>query len=189
MENNPKADDCLYSWQYNVRDEFKSKTTEEIRQHLNATCLPFAVLMTQIRGDFNFGSIVRSLNSFGGSKVFYYGPKRHYDKRSCCGTYNYTDVIYLSTLEQIRELKSEYRFVALENNIERKVIPLPEYTWPNPKSLILLGEESIGLQPDILDMCDDFVEIPSHGSVRSLNASVAASLAMYDYICKRGKSC
>ena len=76
--------------------------------------------------------------------------------------------------------------IALENNIERKTIPINEYTWPNLNSLILIGEESCGLQSEILDMCDDLIEIPTRGSVRSLNASVAGSLAIYDYVCKRG---
>jgi tRNA G18 (ribose-2'-O)-methylase SpoU len=182
----PENDECFYSWQFNVRKQFKNKTTEEIKQVLKENAFPFSVLMTQLRGDYNFGSVIRTANNFGASKVFYYGPKRHYDKRSAVGVFNYTDVIYLSTIEQIKELKSEYRFVALENNIERKSISIKDYRWPSSNTLILLGEESQGLPSEILDMADDLIEIPSYGSVPSLNASVAASIAIYDYICKRG---
>jgi len=74
----------------------------------------------------------------------------------------------------------------LENNIERKSISIKDYRWPSSNILILLGEESQGLPSEILDMADDLIEIPSYGSVPSLNASVAASIAIYDYICKRG---
>ena len=170
------------AWLYNVLDRFKGKEVAEIKASLKTTASPVAVLMTQLQGDFNFGSVIRSSNNFNVSAVYYYGNK-HFDKRSACGTFNYTDVIHLANLDQLMELKSQYRFVALDNNISRSVQPINEYKWET-KSLIIIGEESIGIAPYILDICDDFVEIPSLGSVRSLNAAVAGSIALYDYFSK-----
>ncbi len=53
-----------------------------------------------------------------------------------------------------------------------------------PKTLICLGQESIGLPKEIIAKCDQLVHIPQYGSVRSLNVATAAGIAMYDYVRK-----
>jgi len=174
-------DERFTLWQRNVRDQYKNIPTEAIKASLRETAFPAAILMSQIEGDFNIGSVIRSANNFNFSKVFYYGKKR-YDKRSACGVYNYTDVIHISSMEEIISLKNEYEFVALENNIT-KIVPIKDFVWKK-NSMIVVGEENAGIQQDVLSICNKYIEIPSMGSVRSLNAAVAASIAMYDYINK-----
>jgi len=169
-------------WTRNVKDEYKELSNENIKADLKRKSRPFSILCSQIEGDFAFGTIIRTANSFGASKVFYYGNKK-YDRRSSLGTHIYTEVIYIGSLEQIKELKSQYRFVALENNLIRKTTLINNYCW-HANTLLILGEESCGITSDVLDMCDDFVEIPSIGSVRSLNVGCAGSIAMYDFCTK-----
>ena len=171
-------------WSRNVRDEYKSLSNEEIKKQLQTTAFPFAVLMSQIEGDFNFSCVIRSANNFNASKVFYYG-NRKWDRRGSVGCFNYQDVIHLSTLGDIRDLKEHYVFVGLENNV-RDVKQLKDYDW-KPNSLLVLGEEGYGIAPEVLELLDHRVEIPSLGSVRSLNVASAASIAMYDYVSKQRK--
>ena len=96
----------------NVLDKYKETSTEDIKEELKKTALPAAILMSQIEGDFNFSCIIRTANNFNISKVFYFGNKK-YDKRGAQGTFNYTDVIFLSSLEEIKGLKQNYVFVGL----------------------------------------------------------------------------
>lgn len=179
-----KNDDHFWLWQRNVVDKYKDLQNEEVKADLKKNAFPFAVLMFQILGDFNFGSVVRSANFFGARDIFYYG-KRRWDKRSSLGCYLYKDITHLSSLEELKCLKDRYSFVALENNIDRASINLKDFCWKK-NSMILIGEEGQGLSDDILDLADSLVEIPNHGSIRSLNAAVAGSLAMSDYINKTG---
>jgi len=72
----------------------------------------------------------------------------------------------------------------LENNVG-DVKQLKDYDW-KPNSLLVLGEEGCGIAPEVLELLDHRVEIPSLGSVRSLNVASAASIAMYDYVSKKG---
>lgn len=167
------------AWQRNVQDKYKDIPTEDIKKDLQERAFPAAILMSQIEGDFNIGSVIRSANNFNLSKIYYYGRKR-FDRRSTCGTHHYTDVVY-STLDDLPALKSQYKFVALDNNINKSVQLITNYTWQS-NSLIVVGEENAGIQQEVLDMCDDFIEIPSLGSVRSLNVASAASIAMFHYI-------
>jgi tRNA G18 (ribose-2'-O)-methylase SpoU len=172
------------SWLYNVVDKYKSFSKEEIHADMQQKAFPISILMSQIAGDFNFGTVIRSANGFNVKEVFYYG-KKHYDRRGTCGTHHYIDVKYLTSIEKLKELKKEYRFVGLENGVNAQ--NMVQYTW-QPNTLLILGEESCGISQEVLELCDDLVEIPMFGSVRSFNAAVAASLAMYDFVSKTTKN-
>jgi len=39
----------------------------------------------------------------------------------------------------------------------------------------------VGISDEILDICDDYVYIQQRGSVRSMNAAVAGSIAMNSF--------
>lgn len=51
--------------------------------------------------------------------------------------------------------------------------------WTMPTALIL-GQESTGLSPEELALADGAVKIQMHGSVESLNVSVAAAVMLYE---------
>jgi len=84
------------------------------------------------------------------------------------------------------ELKKQYTFVALENTVPGAE-PIYDFVWPNAP-LLVVGEEGTGITNDTLELCDRFVYIPQYGSVRSLNAAVASSIAMNDFVMKNYKS-
>lgn len=165
----------------NVKDEYKTWTNDLIKQDIKSKAYPNAAIFSLIHGDFNLACVIRSANSFGIGKVFYYGPKKHIDKRGAVGTHIYTDVVYCKGIEQVKELKKEYKFIALENNIPNKK-PKIIYNLPLPQNtMFILGEEAGGICNELMALADDFIEIPSHGSVRSLNAACAASCAFQEY--------
>ncbi len=173
------------NWSANVQDRFKGQDPDEIKNILKKTVFPGAILMSQLEGDFNFAQIIRTANNFNLSCVYYYG-RRHYDKRAALGTYKYTDVKFLTSLDEVYQLKEKYRFVGMDNNIPERTNPLSSYNWLS-NSLIVIGEENGGIHMDVKKLCDDFVEIPSLGSVRSLNAATAAGITMFDYTTKMSR--
>lgn len=165
-----------YKW-----DRVTKWTTELIREDLQKTAFPYAVLMENFAGDFNIGTVIRNANAFNAKKVYYLGNKR-YDKRGTVGTHHYTNVNHIGTIEDLKKLKEEYTFVGIENTVP-SALPLAKFEWPsNP--LIILGEEGIGITPETLALCDSCVFISQWGSVRSLNAAVAGGIVMNDFITK-----
>lgn len=48
-----------------------------------------------------------------------------------------------------------------------------------PRSAIIIGNESRGIDEDTLDMCDDKIYIPMNPAAESLNAAAAAGIIMY----------
>src|SRR5271169_6118896 len=101
------GDEHFRTSSYNVIDRFKTMQTEDIKAELKTTAHPFAVCMEHLIGDFNMGTVIRNANGFNAREVFYIGDKK-YDKRSALGTYNYTDVKWLPSLEDLVRLKEQY---------------------------------------------------------------------------------
>lgn len=175
--------DWRTAWQFNVVDKYKGLTVEEIRADLKSKALPFAVCMSQLKGDFNFSTLVRSSNAFGATEVFYFG-KRKWDRRGALGTYHYTDVTFLESIEHLKALQDKYTLVAIDN-VPGSVF-LNSFQWPeNP--LMIFGEEGTGLSEEILSLCSAVVAIEQFGSVRSLNVGCASSVVMYDFTSKYRK--
>ena len=171
---------------WNVIDKYKNDrltkwNKELIKKDLKQKAFPYAILMENFLGDFNIGTVIRSANAFNASAVYYLGNK-HYDRRGTVGTHNYTDVIHLKTRDELLKLKENYEFVALENTVPSAItLANAEYSR---SPLFILGEEGVGITQETLELCDRFVFIPQFGSVRSLNAAVAGSIIMNDYVTK-----
>lgn len=174
----------------NIVDKYKYDrltkwSTELIKRDLQTNAFPFAVLMENFQGDFNLSSVLRSCNAMNGREMFYLGRKQ-YDRRGTVGTHHYTDIINIKNRDELLKLKSRYTFVALENSVPHAE-SIYDFVWPdNP--LIILGEEGVGITPETLQLCDRCVFIPQYGSVRSMNAAVAGSIAMNDFVTKYVKN-
>lgn len=168
----------------NVVDHLKWMSTVEINDKLASQSKNFGLLLVNIDYDINTGTIIRAGNTFGAREVILYGRKK-FDRRASVGAEFYTKFRQIEWEEQLQEVLNDYDvIIALENNLPN-TIQLPEFKWDiNLKYLICVGQEGDGLPQNILDRCNYTLEIPSFGSVRSLNVGVAASIVMYDYISK-----
>jgi tRNA G18 (ribose-2'-O)-methylase SpoU len=82
----------------NIKKEFDSLTTEEIRDYSIKTSYPYVNLALNIQSNLNMGNMLRTSHLCGCSKVVIFG-RRHYDKRSAVGVYNYTNVERISGLK------------------------------------------------------------------------------------------
>lgn len=69
-----------------------------------------------------------------------------------------------------------YVIAALEQSAAS--IPLPDYI-PPPKLALLVGREVEGVEPEILKLCDDILEIPMFGRKESFNVVQAAAMGLY----------
>jgi tRNA G18 (ribose-2'-O)-methylase SpoU len=82
----------------------------------------------------------------------------------------------------LRELSRQgFKLVGLEQ-VERSV-SLFDYQFPR-RSVLLLGNERLGIQSELLELMDDLVEIPVYGPPHSYNVVTAATMAIYEY-CKQ----
>ncbi len=146
----------------------------------------FYVIAHNIRSLYNVGSIFRSADAFGVSKIYLTGytgsPENpvHKNKitKSALGAENFVPWEQeRSAVRLIKRLKSQgVKIIALENNT--KSISLTKFKPKFPLALVL-GEEVRGVAKPILKFCDVVVEIPMHGQKESLNVSVAFGIAAF----------
>ena len=147
----------------------------------------FFVIAHNIRSLYNVGSIFRTADGFGVTKIYLTGytgtPANPLHKirisKSALGAETWMPWGYeKSPVKLIKQLQSEnVNIIALENI--QNAIKLSKFKPKLPLALVL-GEEVRGVAKSILKLCDDVLEIPMLGKKQSLNVSVAFGIAAYD---------
>lgn len=152
------------------------------------------VIAHNIRSTHNVGSIFRTAEGFGVTKIILSGytpyPVFSGDIRLPHIAQKLTAQIHKTALgaenivpfeyqdhPDITSLRDEgYRIVGLEQD-SRSVL-LADYQTPD-RVVLLLGEEVHGITDDLRELCDDLIEIPMQGQKESFNVSVATGIALY----------
>lgn len=152
------------------------------------------VIAHNIRSTHNVGSIFRTAEGFGVTKIILSGytpyPKLPADPRlphiaeklhaqihkTALGAEELVPFEYRETPDLLLLKHNGYRIVGLEQATNS--INFAEYQAPK-KVALLLGEEVEGINAELLAECDDIVEIPMVGQKESFNVSVAAGIALY----------
>lgn len=154
------------------------------------------LLVHDIRSCHNVGSLLRTAEGLGVSKVFFSGytpyPSLSNDSRlphihqkltkqiskTALGAENSQSWEYRESItDLIQELKSlGYTVVGLEQTAD--AMPLQEYK-SNGKVALLLGREVEGIDAELLKHVDNTVVIPMFGDKESFNVVQAAAMALY----------
>jgi tRNA G18 (ribose-2'-O)-methylase SpoU len=82
-------------------------------------------------------------------------------------------------LDLVQTLRAEGKWlVALEGG-ERTTSIFREWVLRDRPTVLVVGNEVAGVDPGILEICDEVVSIPMLGMKESLNAAVAFGIAIY----------
>lgn len=149
---------------------------------------PFFLILDGIEDPHNLGSIMRTADAAGVHGIII--PKRRAVQltatvaKTSTGAIEYVPVVRVTNLAQtIAELKERGLWV-----FGTDMAGQDYRTWDakGPTALVI-GNEGKGISPLIKKACDGMLTIPMVGHVQSLNASVAASLLIYQGFSSRGK--
>lgn len=176
---------------WNVRDDLKGKSLEELKAMQNASSLPFAVCAVNITGDLNLGIMMRTACVAGAERFIIYG-KHGYDRRTTVGAHNYIDIVKAGSIDRGGTLEVDWsRFhdtlrnldyypVYLETNCQwiYEFDPFPDMRDYGLKPCLVFGNEGIGLPGAITCGARHMYSIPQRGVLRSLNVCAAASIAI-----------
>ena len=147
---------------------------------------PFIVILDNITDPHNLGAIIRTANSAGAHGVII--PKRRavgitpVVAKASAGAVEYVPVARVTNIARtIDELKEKNIWVACAD-MDGEV-----YYKSNLKGAmaIVIGSEGDGVSRLVKEKCDLVVKVPMYGEISSLNASVAASLLMYEIVRQR----
>jgi len=161
----------------NVCDHYKYWSHDAILADQDKNRSDLVILAENFGNDFNISTVIRSSNAFLCNRVLIVGARK-WDRRGACGMQNYEHISFFPTVENALKDYEDYNVVVLDN------VPGAEdiynYKWKK-KTVLILGQESIGVSPESMKIARDVVYIPQWGSVRSLNVGSAATVAMAFY--------
>jgi tRNA G18 (ribose-2'-O)-methylase SpoU len=149
------------------------------------------LVIENVRSAHNVGSLFRSADGAGVSKIFLYGytptPTDRFGRvqkeiqKTSLGAVDtvlwehiVSEASLLRTLFELK--KSGYTIVALEQT--PKAISLYDFTVPE-KVIYVVGNEIDGVSSLVLEHADMVIEIPMKGKKESLNVSVAGGVLLF----------
>ncbi len=151
---------------------------------------PIYFICDNLRSAFNVGAIFRLSDTMRVSGLFLcgytaYPPHKKLDKTSL-GTLDFVPWKHFeTTLEAIEYCKQEGITVwGAETTSHSKIYS--ECDIPKKVALVL-GNEALGISEEVLEQCDELVEIPTFGYKNSLNVATACSVIGYSVLERMGK--
>ncbi len=148
---------------------------------------PFLLLLDEIEDPHNLGSIMRTADAVGAHGIII--PKRRAVgltatvAKASTGAIEYIPVVRVTNMARtMEELKERGIWIAGTDALGSQ--DYRELDGMLPLGLVI-GSEGKGIGRLIKDKCDFLIRLPMAGKVTSLNASVAASLLMYEVYRKR----
>lgn len=143
-------------------------------------------MVHNVRSLYNVGSIFRTADSALASELVMSGytphpPRKEIEKTALGAVDSVPWKYYKEPSEAIEYLKSKkQKIIAVEiTDKKRSYDTLQFEEFP---MCLVLGNELAGLDNEILNLCDDAVEIPMFGVKHSLNVSVATGIALFEAI-------
>lgn len=137
------------------------------------------IILDRIKDPGNLGTILRTADAFGfGGVILTEGCVEAYNPKSIQASMGSILRIPHYTLEDgdISKL-SEAGYIIYGFDIDGKNIT-KDFSFPQNCALVI-GSESHGLSDELKKRCQELLSIPMSGTAESLNAAMAAGIAMY----------
>ncbi|MGH2319670.1 23S rRNA (guanosine(2251)-2'-O)-methyltransferase RlmB [Planococcus sp. 4-30] len=148
---------------------------------------PFFLILDELEDPHNLGSIMRTADAIGVHGLII--PKRRavgltgVVAKASTGAIEHVPVVRINNLSQtVDELKKRGLWIAGTDAKESVDYRKMDASLP---LAVIIGSEGKGMSRILRDKCDFLYQLPMVGHVTSLNASVAASLLMYEVYRKR----
>ncbi len=168
----------------------KKLTTAEmgrmnVAQYREADKLPLVVVLDNVRSQHNVGAVFRTADAMRIERVVLCGicccpPNQELHKTALGAEESVEWSYHEDTAECVRGLKERgYRVYAVELAHESLKLGTDEVATDKPVAIVF-GNEIEGVQENVMELCDGFLEIPQAGTKHSLNVSCAAAIVIWE---------
>ena len=159
-------------------EDYKFKKIEDIKD------MKFIIMLDHLEDPHNLGAIIRTSECAGVDAIII--PKKRSVQinstvmKVSAGALNNVDIIEVSSLAQTIDKIKEYGYWVYGTDMEDSV----NYTDVkyDRKTCLIIGSEGNGISRLVREKCDFIIRIPMKGKINSLNASVAAGIAIYEVV-------
>ena len=147
------------------------------------------IVLDNVLDTYNVGSIFRLADAVAAKKIYLCGsteiPPNTRIKKASINTTEWVEWTYkdsaTSAINHIRSTINDIQVVAIEQS--KKSIQYDEFDYKLPICLIV-GNETTGVSPEVINLADAIVEIPMFGVNKSLNVMVSLGIVLYEVIGK-----
>lgn len=164
-------------------DELNRLSVEEFKKEEK---LPIIVFLDQVRSMANVGSVFRTADAFKLNAVYLGGftpkPPHREIHKTALGATESVDWVHVENAPlALMELKQNgWKIVAVElaegaTSLNNFKVMLDE------KYVLVMGNEVEGVSEEVLEVCDDCIQIPQFGTKHSLNISVSAGILIWEF--------
>ena len=163
---------------------------QDLLEAAMARGIPLLVALDGVTDPRNLGAIIRSVAAFGGDGVIV--PQRRSAgvsaaawKTSAGAAARIPVAVAVNLTATVKEFQRQGVFVlGLDAGGE---VSLPDLELSDRPLVIVVGSEGKGLSRLVTETCDQIVSIPITDAAESLNAGVAASVALYQIATDRAR--
>ncbi len=147
---------------------------------------PIVIVADHIRSLHNIGALFRTADAFLVESIYLCGitatpPNKEIHKTALGAELSVKWYYKSDTKEAVQELiNGGYVPICIEQ-VEGAVL-LSEFFVDTHKSYaLILGNEVRGVQQEVVDLCEQAIEIPQSGTKHSLNVSVAGGIVLWHF--------
>jgi tRNA G18 (ribose-2'-O)-methylase SpoU len=164
----------------NVVDRYRYWRLDAIVADLDTRRHDFAVAIENWKHDLNIGTVVRTANAFLAREVVVVGNRR-WNRRGAMVTDRYQHIRHLPSVADLAAYAADAGYVIVAVDNLPGAVPLETVELPR-RALLLFGQEGTGLSVAARAVAATVCSIAQYGSTRSINAGVAAGVAMHAWI-------
>lgn len=164
----------------NVVDAYRYWKREAIVADIDTRRHSLHIAIENFEHDANIGTVVRTANAFAVDTVHIVG-KRRWNRRGAMVTDRYQHLQHHDSVAELLAWAKEAGLTVVAIDNTPGCVPLETADLPE-KCLLLFGQEGPGVSQEAQDNASMTCSIAQFGSTRSINAGVAAGIAMHAWI-------
>ena len=164
----------------NVVDAYRYWTREAIRADIDTRRHALHVAIENFENDSNIGTVVRTANAFAVDTVHIVG-RRRWNRRGAMVTDRYQHLLHHEDVAKLMAWTQEQELTVVAIDNPPGCVPLETAELPE-RCLLLFGQEGPGVSQAAQEGALMTCSIAQFGSTRSINAGVAAGIAMHAWI-------
>ena len=145
---------------------------------------PITIVIDNVRSALNIGSVFRTSDAFLIENIILCGitatpPNKEIRKTSLGSTDSVNWKYVENTTDAVQQLIKEGYYVVGVEQADKSTL-LNEFKLPKKPIAIIMGNEVNGVDQEVINLCDEVIEIPQFGTKHSLNIAVTTGIVIWD---------
>ncbi|MEN1785651.1 MAG: RNA methyltransferase [Bacteroidota bacterium] len=158
----------------------------DVASFKKASKIPLLLILDNVRSLHNIGSVFRTADAFLVEKIYLCGitakpPHKDIHKTALGATESVAWEYWENTLDLVTTLEQQGVIISAVEQAEGSVMLNNFNILPHQTHAFVFGHEVKGVAQEVVSACHHVVEIPQFGTKHSLNVSVSAGLAIWEF--------